>query len=50
MSIERKKRVTHRDVARRANVSTAVVSYVINNGPRPTSPETRARAPSDPGA
>ena len=43
MSMERKKRVTHRDVARRANVSTAVVSYVINNGPRPTSPETRAR-------
>ena len=43
MSIERKKRVTHRDVARHANVSTAVVSYVINNGPRPTSPEARAR-------
>ncbi len=37
------KRVTHRDVARRAGVSTAVVSYVINNGPRATAPDTRAR-------
>ena len=26
--------VTHVDVARRAGVSTAVVSYVVNNGPR----------------
>ena len=43
MSNGRKKRVTHRDVARLANVSTAVVSYVINNGPRPTSPEARER-------
>ncbi len=39
----RKKRVTHREVAERANVSTAVVSYVINEGPRATSPETRER-------
>lgn len=39
----KQKRVTHRDVARRAQVSPAVVSYVINNGPRPTSPETRER-------
>jgi DNA-binding LacI/PurR family transcriptional regulator len=38
-----KKRVTHQDVARAAGVSTAVVSYVVNNGPRPTSPEVRAR-------
>ncbi len=38
-----KKRVTHVDVARRAGVSTAVVSYVINDGPRPTSPEVRER-------
>jgi LacI family transcriptional regulator len=38
-----KKRVTHQDVARLAGVSTAVVSYVINNGPRPTAPETRDR-------
>jgi DNA-binding LacI/PurR family transcriptional regulator len=39
----RKKPATQRDVARRANVSTAVVSYVINNGPRPTSPGVRER-------
>jgi LacI family transcriptional regulator len=36
-------RVTHRDVARLAGVSTAVVSYVINNGPRSTSAEARER-------
>src|SRR5690242_17679750 len=39
----KEKRVTHRDVARLAHVSPAVVSYVINNGPRPTSPATRER-------
>jgi LacI family transcriptional regulator len=39
----KQKRVTHRDVARLAHVSPAVVSYVINNGPRPTAPETRER-------
>jgi LacI family transcriptional regulator len=38
-----KKRVTHRDVARLAGVSPAVVSYVINNGPRAASPEARRR-------
>ncbi|HXT37154.1 MAG TPA: LacI family DNA-binding transcriptional regulator [Chloroflexota bacterium] len=38
-----KKRVTHRDVARMAGVSTAVVSYVINDGPRATSPDARRR-------
>ena len=38
-----KRRVTQRDVAERAGVSTAVVSYVINNGPRPTSPDVRTR-------
>ena len=38
-----KKRVTHQDVARAAGVSTAVVSYVVNNGPRPTSVEVRER-------
>jgi DNA-binding LacI/PurR family transcriptional regulator len=38
-----KKRVTHLDVAKRAGVSTAVVSYVINDGPRPTSPAVRER-------
>jgi DNA-binding LacI/PurR family transcriptional regulator len=35
--------ITRKDVAERAGVSTSVVSYVINNGPRPVSPETRAR-------
>ncbi|HVA92863.1 MAG TPA: LacI family DNA-binding transcriptional regulator [Chloroflexota bacterium] len=38
-----KKRVTHRDVAELAGVSTAVVSYVMNDGPRATSPEARDR-------
>lgn len=38
-----RKRPTHRDVARLAGVSPGVVSYVINNGPRPTSPEVRER-------
>jgi LacI family transcriptional regulator len=38
-----KKRVTHQDVARAAGVSTAVVSYVVNNGPRPTSHDVRER-------
>ena len=38
-----RKRVTQRDVAERAGVSTAVVSYVINRGPRPTSPGVRER-------
>ncbi|MFA3872938.1 LacI family DNA-binding transcriptional regulator [Streptomyces sp. MMCC 100] len=31
------------DVARAAGTSTAVVSYVMNNGPRPVAPETRER-------
>jgi LacI family transcriptional regulator len=35
--------VTRDDVARQAGVSTAVVSYVLNGGPRPVSPEKRAR-------
>lgn len=39
----KKQRVTREDVARRAGVSTAVVSYVINDGPRPVSPETREK-------
>ena len=37
------RRITQRDVAELAGVSTAVVSYVINNGPRQTSPELRDR-------
>lgn len=36
-------RVTRKDVARLAGTSVAVVSYVINNGPRPVAASTRAR-------
>ena len=35
--------MTRKDVALRAGVSTAVVSYVLNNGPRPVSQAARAR-------
>jgi LacI family transcriptional regulator len=35
--------ITRDDVARRAGVSTAVVSYVLNGGPRPVSRERRER-------
>jgi LacI family transcriptional regulator len=35
--------VTRADVARLAGTSTAVVTYVINDGPRPVAPQTRAR-------
>jgi LacI family transcriptional regulator len=38
-----KKRITYQDVARVAGVSASVVSYVLNNGPRPTSAEARER-------
>jgi LacI family transcriptional regulator len=38
-----RKQVTRKEVAERAGVSVAVVSYVVNNGPRPVSPETRAK-------
>lgn len=34
---------TQKEVARRAGVSTSVVSYVINNGPRSVSQKTRQR-------
>ena len=34
---------TRDDVARLAGVSSAVVSYVVNEGPRPVAPATRAR-------
>jgi len=37
------KRATLSDVAKAANVSTAVVSYVLNNGPRNVSPKARER-------
>lgn len=36
-------KVTRDDVARLAGTSTAVVSYVINNGPRPVAQATRER-------
>lgn len=35
--------VTRADVARYAGVSTAVVSYVVNNGPKPVAAHTAAR-------
>jgi LacI family transcriptional regulator len=35
--------VTRSDVARAAGVSPAVVSYVLNNGPRPVATGTRER-------
>lgn len=35
--------VTRTDVAREAGVSTAVVSYVVNNGPRPVAERTKQR-------
>jgi len=35
--------VTQQDVAERARVSRSVVSYVLNNGPRNVSEETRQR-------
>ena len=38
-----RKRVTRKEVAERAGVSVAVVSYVVNNGPRPVSPETQSK-------
>ena len=37
------RQITQKDVAERAGVSRAVVSYVVNNGPRVVSPETRHR-------
>lgn len=37
------RQITQKDVADRAGVSRAVVSYVVNNGPRVVSPETRER-------
>ncbi|MGW0161479.1 LacI family DNA-binding transcriptional regulator [Mycobacterium sp. NPDC003323] len=40
------KRPTLADVANRAGTSTAVVSYVLNNGPRPVSESLRARVVS----
>jgi LacI family transcriptional regulator len=39
----KRQRVNHKDVANRAGVSVATVSYVINNGPRPVSLEARQK-------
>ncbi|GAA1846422.1 LacI family DNA-binding transcriptional regulator [Agromyces salentinus] len=41
--MERQRRTTRDDVARRAGVSTAVISYVLNDGPRPVAESTRQR-------
>jgi LacI family transcriptional regulator len=38
-----KRHATRDDVAARAGVSSATVSYVVNNGPRPVAEATRAR-------
>lgn len=43
MSYETSKAVTQDDVAHYAGVSRSIVSYVINNGPRKVSEETRTR-------
>jgi LacI family transcriptional regulator len=43
MSYETSKAVTQDDVAHHAGVSRSIVSYVINNGPRKVSDETRTR-------
>lgn len=42
-STTRVKPITRADVARYAGVSSAVVSYVVNNGPRQVAPATAAR-------
>ena len=41
--ITSKKKVTRNDVAKLAGTSSAVVSYVINNGPRPVSDKVRQK-------
>ncbi len=41
--MDRVKRITRKDVAERAGVSVAVVSYVINAGPGPVAPATRLK-------
>lgn len=39
----KRRTATRNDVARQAGVSTAVVSYVVNNGPKPVAATTAAR-------
>jgi DNA-binding LacI/PurR family transcriptional regulator len=39
----KRRRATRQEVADHAKVSVAVVSYVVNNGPRPVATETRSR-------
>ncbi|MCF2707331.1 LacI family DNA-binding transcriptional regulator [Arcanobacterium haemolyticum] len=41
--MEKRRRPTQEEVARLAGTSTAVVSYVLNNGPRPVSEDARRR-------
>jgi LacI family transcriptional regulator len=41
--VEEKRRVTRDDVAAFAGVSSATVSYVLNDGPRPVSEKTKAK-------
>lgn len=43
MTQSHSQRVTRSDVAKEAGTSVAVVSYVINNGPRPVAEATRQR-------
>jgi len=43
MAEDKLESVTQQDVAERAGVSRSVVSYVLNNGPRKVSDETRQR-------
>lgn len=43
MESQPKARVTRKEVAERAGVSVAVVSYVVNDGPRPVAEETRKK-------
>lgn len=43
MAKQIKQHATRADVAKEAGTSVAVVSYVVNNGPRPVAPATRER-------
>jgi LacI family transcriptional regulator len=41
--IRKSRTITRNEVARAAGVSSATISYVVNNGPRPVAPETRKK-------